>query len=59
MIVEFQDSRPNQETKSAEKLSVEMPEDIGAGFQAHLQRKRDAATPRGRATLTAEIESTL
>jgi len=59
MIVEFQDIRPHRDEKSAENVSLNMPDDIGARFQAHLQGKKDAATPRGRATRQAEIESTL
>lgn len=59
MIVEFQDTRPHRDEKSAEKVSLEMPEDIGARFQAHLDRKRDATTERGRKTRQAEIESSL
>ena len=57
MIVEFADTRPQRE--SSERVSLEMPEDIGKRFQNHLNRKADAETERGRKTRQAEIEATL
>ncbi|HWZ81856.1 MAG TPA: hypothetical protein VNW47_04500 [Terriglobales bacterium] len=58
MRVEFQDTRPNRDEKS-EKVSLEMPEDIGQRFQAHLQRKRAMATEHGRKLLVLNIEDSL
>jgi hypothetical protein len=60
MLFEFTDNRPEAKGKDhGATMSMEMPEEIGERFRAHLQRKRDAATPRGRQQLQAEIESTL
>jgi hypothetical protein len=60
MVIEFPGPyKESTAANGAEKIAMDMPEEMAQRFLTHLERKRLADSSRGRYTRTLEIEASL